>query len=65
MRFFFLPNPNRATGLPENENFLTNFHGFPKFRLEGSVCLTIMGTLKSMEFYKGSKSMKQQVYETN
>ena len=32
--------PNRATLPPENENIMTspNFHGFPDFELEVSVC---------------------------
>ena len=32
------PSPNRATLLPGNGNFQTDFHGFPDFGLGGSVC---------------------------
>ena len=47
---FLWPPPNRVTLLAENENFQTylpNFHGFLDFRLEGFMCLAIMGTFKS------------------
>ena len=40
---------------------IPNFYGYPDFGLEGSTCSSIMKTLKSTQFCKGSKSFKQQL----
>ena len=40
---------------------LPNFPGFPDFGLESSTCLEIIGALKRIQFYNGSKSFKQQL----
>ena len=40
---------------------LPNFYGYPDFGLEGSTCSSIMKTLKSTQFCKGSRSFKQQL----
>ena len=63
---YHYPSPYRVTPPLWKWKFwrLPNFHGFPDFGLESSVCLAILGILKGTQIYKGSKSFKEQVQST-